>query len=723
MDVSYLDFDLLVERSGDAYRSRVIQSPAGQASATFTAPFSEMEVENLVLKVSRSIGQRNVRRIESSELRNVQDFGARLFDTVFDGEVRACLRSSIDEASRKDAGLRIRLRLGDVPELIDLPWEYLYNQSLNRFIARQLETPLVRYMDLPEPIRPLTVQPPVRVLVMVSSPSDYPELDVEHEWTKLHEAVADLERGGQVILERLDDATLPALQRRLRKGPYHVFHFIGHGGFDEGMDDGVLVLEEESGRGHLVSGSYLGEMLRGAQPVRLALLNACEGARTGRTDPFAGAAQSMVQQGIPAVIAMQFEISDAAAIVLAQEFYAALADGYPVDAALGEARRAIFSQGNELEWATPVLYMRSPDGRIFDIDKTASPPEEGEKDGTPPVPIEPEAADPVATDIHLLEDPDVPLLPPIQMEPVAPPPKRSSDDERTDGSKRRRWAPYLVGAAIVAVGAIAFLLLRPGGPVPTVAISGDQVTKDTGTLHLASNVSGAVFHCQLDGGREQTCSSQPPFTGLSEGSHTLKAWAVDANGKAGDPSTFTWTVDMTAPTVTFVDGPPNSSDPTARFEYTVDDPRATVTCTLNGDPAICDRASARVTSLSDGQYIFRVRATDEAGNTVAVPWKWIVGASGSSTVPANTSSPSFTCSEPGVCTASDGSWSGGPTRFTYSWQDHCDSSGAGCVDTGMSGATASGLCGFAIVVVTADNGAGSSPPVPSDPAPADPTCG
>ena len=64
---------------------------------------------------------------------------------------------------------------------------------------------------------------------------------------------------------------------------------------------------------------------------------------------------------------MQFEITDQAAVVFAQEFYSALADNYPVDAALTEARKAIFARGNKIEWGTPVLYMRAPDGRIFDV--------------------------------------------------------------------------------------------------------------------------------------------------------------------------------------------------------------------------------------------------------------------------------------------------------------------------------------------------------------------
>jgi hypothetical protein len=101
--------------------------------------------------------------------------------------------------------------------------------------------------------------------------------------------------------------------------------------------------------------------------LRLAILNACEGARASRTDPFAGTAQSLVEQGIPAVIAMQFEVPDETAILFAHEFYGAVADGYPVDTALAEARKAIFARGEGLDWGTPVLHMRAPDGRIFDL--------------------------------------------------------------------------------------------------------------------------------------------------------------------------------------------------------------------------------------------------------------------------------------------------------------------------------------------------------------------
>ena len=158
-------------------------------------------------------------------------------------------------------------------------------------------------------------------------------------------------------------------------------------------------MEGDDPRGRLVSGSQLGTMLADHTTLRLAVLNACEGARTSVEDPFAGVAASLVQREIPAVIAMQFEITDRAAIVFAHEFYAALADGYPVDSAVAEARKAIFADANDIEWGTPVLFMRVPDGRIFDVAPRASVAEPA---------TELEQVEPEPTPV-LVEPPELPL--------------------------------------------------------------------------------------------------------------------------------------------------------------------------------------------------------------------------------------------------------------------------------------------------------------------------
>src|SRR5262245_983619 len=101
----YLNFDLEIERAGQDYRAQS-DTPVGQARATFRLPFSEQELACIM----KQIDQTDTSRSEIG-----RTFGAQLFEAVFDGEVRACLRGSMDEAERQGAGLRIRLRMTEAP--------------------------------------------------------------------------------------------------------------------------------------------------------------------------------------------------------------------------------------------------------------------------------------------------------------------------------------------------------------------------------------------------------------------------------------------------------------------------------------------------------------------------------------------------------------------------------------------------------------------------------
>ncbi|MFN2631928.1 MAG: CHAT domain-containing protein [Thermoanaerobaculia bacterium] len=367
--MKYRDFDLLLTPFEQGYRASVLNPSVGEGIAHFELPFTAQELKIFRLEAAQS--RRGVRRMESSDMRAAREFGGRLFEAVFSGEVRENLLKSLEGADAGSTGLRLRMHLSRAPDLAALPWEYLYDPNLGRFFALSVTTPLVRYMDLPERIKPLPVKPPVRVLVVIASPTDKPPLDVEGEWTRLSAALAGLVRDGMVEVDRLPVATYGALLKRLRLKPYHIFHFVGHGEFNEECREGVLLFEDDERRGYPVSAAALGTLLHDQPSLRLAILNSCEGARTSSSDPFSGTAQTLLQQGIPAVIAMQSAITDEASHQLAYTFYDAIADGYPVDAALTDARKSIFGDGS-VEWGTPVLYMRSPDGRIFDVDRLST---------------------------------------------------------------------------------------------------------------------------------------------------------------------------------------------------------------------------------------------------------------------------------------------------------------------------------------------------------------
>ena len=363
----YLDFELEIRGGGPREYPVAVRSPAGEAQGQMRFPFDEWELKDrlqaLEIALLRSGGTR--RRIASPEEHTVQDFGRALFESLLVGDVRTRYEMSLSEARRQGKGLRLKLRI-QPSELAVLPWEFLYDAERDRYPSLSSNTPLVRYLDLPQPVDPLRMSPPLRVLGMVASPSGLDPLDVKHEKRLVEEATRGLRQDGLLELTWLEGQTWRHLQRAMRRGPWHIFHFVGHGGFDPATEEGAIALSNDTGHMHLLRARSLAELLDDHYPLRLVFLNSCEGARGSESDAFSSTAATLVRRGVPAVVAMQYEVTDRAAIEFSRDFYEALADGLPVDAAVTEARAAV-SMDSILEWGTPVLYMHSPDGRVFDV--------------------------------------------------------------------------------------------------------------------------------------------------------------------------------------------------------------------------------------------------------------------------------------------------------------------------------------------------------------------
>ena len=116
----YLNFDLAIERTGDHYRARVLQSCVGEGSVEFALPFSEYELKYLILQMGHSPSgdERHAHLSDSPELAAAKEFGTKLFGAVFQRDVYACLYASLNEARSSEQGLRVLLRLP--PELTSL---------------------------------------------------------------------------------------------------------------------------------------------------------------------------------------------------------------------------------------------------------------------------------------------------------------------------------------------------------------------------------------------------------------------------------------------------------------------------------------------------------------------------------------------------------------------------------------------------------------------------
>jgi formylglycine-generating enzyme required for sulfatase activity len=368
----YLDFELEINSDPKGgYGIAVVKSPAGEAFETVAFPYDEATLESKLKDVQIALlrsGSKQ-RRVLTEEEQAVREFGQALFEFLLYGEVASLYRESQREAAQQAKGVRLKLRI-QPPELAALPWEFLFDPRNDEFVCLSSSTPIVRYLPAANPPRPLPMQPPLRILAILANFDDLAPIDVAQEKQRMDAAVDGLRARGLVELAWYEDLTWRDLQRVLRQNIWHVFHFTGHGGFDSELDEGYVVLADEQGDARKLTATHVGRLLADQHFLRLVVLNACDGARGSQIDVFSSTAATLVRRGMPAVVSMQTEISDQAAIEFARSFYDALAETLPVDVALSEARKAMsLTSSNSVEWATPVLYMRSPDGRLFEFDE------------------------------------------------------------------------------------------------------------------------------------------------------------------------------------------------------------------------------------------------------------------------------------------------------------------------------------------------------------------
>lgn len=389
--MAFDDFEVEVGVGAESrYPVRVLDSPTGEARETMEFPFDASGVGVAVQGVENEMlrARSRSRRMPSARHRAAEAFGSELFDALFTGSVLLRWEMSLEQARTRGRGLRLKLRVDD-PMLAGVPWEFLYDRNRGEFLSLSGSTPVVRYLHLRDPRHELGVQLPLRVLGMISSPTDLPALDVDRERSLLDQAIAPLAERGVVEIEWLDGGGWRELHRAMLDGQWHVLHFIGHGGFDDDIDEGVVALERGDGRARTVDATRLGRFLADHRTLRLVVLNSCEGARSGGRDIFSSTSSILVRRGIPAVVAMQFEIEDQAAVEFAGSFYGFIGSGMAVDRAVTEARKAL-SMRPGLEWAIPALHMHAADGHLFDIDAVASakrPPDSASNRGPPPRPV------------------------------------------------------------------------------------------------------------------------------------------------------------------------------------------------------------------------------------------------------------------------------------------------------------------------------------------------
>ena len=169
---------------------------------------------------------------------------------------------------------------------------------------------------------------------------------------------------------------------------------------------------------------------------------------------------------------------------------------------------------------------------------------------------------------------------------------------------------------------------------PAAAIRNTSASFEFSGTDSGSGISR--YECSLDGAVFATCTSPQNLTGLSEGSHTFRARAVDVAGNTEtSPASYTWIVDLTAPDTTITGNPPALSNTnSATFTFTGNDPVnfgvasgvASYECSRDGAVFAPCTSPQSYTGLLDGVHTFEVQAVDAAGNKDGTPatYTWTV---------------------------------------------------------------------------------------------------
>lgn len=273
------------------------------------------------------------------------EFGQALYREVSSPD----LSQSLDQARNSGSDLHLRLYFEGSAGLHRIPWEVLHDGSEFLAIARGIS--IVRSVESANELA--GGEPPRRILITISGPHGLYPLKAATERNRLKAALGGLEMLSLLQIDVAADGSRNTLRRMLDAArnsgrPYDAWHFIGHAQFNPALQRSELAFASDDGGPHWVGSQELLPLLQAHPSLRLVVLNACDSLAFAR---------ELAASGVAATVAMQFRISDDAAIAFSEELYASLIEGRDIAGAVNDGRRALFCRPCGVEWMTPVLVM------------------------------------------------------------------------------------------------------------------------------------------------------------------------------------------------------------------------------------------------------------------------------------------------------------------------------------------------------------------------------
>jgi eukaryotic-like serine/threonine-protein kinase len=368
---SYEDFEVRVTKQGDQLYADLGAAPGS---------YHLVQPIPIVLPDDRTAWAEAYQGRKSEA--ELAELGHRLFDAIITGELAEKWNACLGEIrQRTKVGLRLRFSL-QADALTDVPLELLCKrtQPTRDFLALDQKTPIVRSPRSGGTVKERSITKPLRMLVVIANPVLKVQTDPIAQQAGLEEALADLVKSRKLMIDYLGlpggpRADYDCLQYTLVQAdayPYDIVHFIGHGSqpddCDTNPEGSLLLASSKNKRSQSARSSDLAGVLA-SSGVRIAVLQACGGARGGIQNIFQGVAQQFIAKGLPAVVAMQCPVDMDVATRFCNQFYNfwLAKGGLPIERALAVARGSIRQnfKGRTAAWWTPVLFIRQQSTKVL----------------------------------------------------------------------------------------------------------------------------------------------------------------------------------------------------------------------------------------------------------------------------------------------------------------------------------------------------------------------
>ena len=355
----------LVMLDSDAPDRAVIFARSGDNVATARISYGTelKDLEEMRQLIEDTMYGRAVQKPTAGDLTN---FGNRLFKLV----IRDKVKTLYDQLPTSYVRILI---LSDSPKLQSMPWEFIQEPGKasgprrNRSVVRIVST-----IGVPKP-KPLDKK--IRVLFAYANPQDQPGVV---SWDNVLQSIK-LSLFSWVDPSKLElvpkrEVTSIGLLKELQQNQYDIFHFSGHGTVYQGV--GRLILNDGQDNSAYITASQLARNLRD-RDIKLVVLSACQTASGDFESEFSVIAQTLVSEGIAAVVANQLPVYDETIAPFVGTMYDQLMRFGDIDKAVSEARMMLAETLNtnnlsatddaKPDWGIPTLYRHIAGAKMFKL--------------------------------------------------------------------------------------------------------------------------------------------------------------------------------------------------------------------------------------------------------------------------------------------------------------------------------------------------------------------